>query len=175
MGNIAFRPMQFSEFRAYKPYPWRINKYSNFQWDCIPLPTGTEGENKTEVENLMMGISNQTQHSQIAWQFLKMLTYNQETQKKLFQYSQGISALKAITNSKEVEDILEEDMGEDTVVKVELLNKVMEHQAETYKFRTYTSVEHYIDQEIMELIQEDDGFDEDLLEIKREADKQLNE
>ncbi len=59
-GNIAFRPMTFSEFRTYKPYPWKINKYFDFKWDCIRLPSGPDGENKTQVDNLLMGINNQT-------------------------------------------------------------------------------------------------------------------
>ena len=65
-GNIAFRPMTFSEFRTYKPYPWKINKYFDFKWDCIRLPSGPDGENKTQVDNLLMGISNQTKQGDMA-------------------------------------------------------------------------------------------------------------
>ena len=106
MGKIAFRPMKFSEFRTYKPYPWKINKYFEFQWDCIRLPSGPDGKNETSMDHLLMGISSETKNGQMAWEFLKMLTYNQKTQQKLFQYSQGISPLKAVTDSEETEKIL---------------------------------------------------------------------
>ena len=56
-GNIAFRPVTFSEFRTYKPYPWRINKYFDFEWDCIPLPEGPNGKNLSETETMLMGIN----------------------------------------------------------------------------------------------------------------------
>ena len=93
-GNIAFRPMTFSEFRTYKPYPWKINKYFDFKLGCIRLPSGPDGENKTQVDNLLMGISNQTKQGDMAWQFLKKLCYETKTQQKIFQYRQGISPLK---------------------------------------------------------------------------------
>ena len=65
------------------------------KWDCIRLPSGPDGENKTQVDNLLMGISNQTKQGDMAWQFLKKLCYETKTQQKIFQYRQGISPLKA--------------------------------------------------------------------------------
>lgn len=175
MGKIAFRPMKFSEFRTYKPYPWKINKYFEFQWDCIRLPSGPDGKNETSMDHLLMGISSETKNGQMAWEFLKMLTYDQKTQQKLFQYSQGISPLKAVTDSEETEKILQEDMGEDTVVKVELLNEVMEQAVETQKFRKYDTVLQFLDNEIGSLMENDDNFDENILNIKGQADEMLNE
>lgn len=174
-GKIAFRPMKFSEFRTYKPYPWKINKYFEFQWDCIRLPQGPDGKNETSMDHLLMGISSETKHDQMAWEFLKMLTYNKDTQRKLFRYSQGVSPLKSVTNSEETERILREDMGEDTVVKVQLLNEVMGQAVETQKFRSYDTVLQFLDNEIDRLMEKDDNFDENILDIKGQADDMLNE
>ncbi len=33
-GNVAFMPLAFSEYRTYKTYPYKIKKYTSFQWDC---------------------------------------------------------------------------------------------------------------------------------------------
>lgn len=174
-GKIAFRPMKFSEFRTYKPYPWKINKYFDFQWDCIRLPQGPDGKNETSMDHLLMGISSDTKHDQMAWEFLKMLTYNKDTQRKLFRYSQGVSPLKSVTNSEETERILREDMGEDTVVKVQLLNEVMGQAVETQKFRSYDTILQFLDNEIDRLMEKDDNFDENILDIKGQADDMLNE
>ena len=174
-GKIAFRPMKFSEFRTYKPYPWKINKYFEFQWDCIRLPQGPDGKNETSMDHLLMGISSETKHDQMAWEFLKMLTYNKDTQRKLFRYSQGVSPLKSVTNSEETERILREDMGEDTVVKVQLLNEVMGQAVETQKFRSYDTVLLVLDNDIDRLMEKDDNFDENILDIKGQADDMLNE
>lgn len=174
-GKIAFRPMKFSEFRAYKPYPWKINKYFEFEWDCIRLPAGNEGENQSVVDHLLMGISSKTKHSRLAWKFLKKLSYQKEIQQKLFSYSKGVSVLKSVTNSKTAEKILVKDMGKDTGVKVKLLDEVMRQADETSKFRGYDTVIQYIDSEMNQIMLKDENFDEDILKIKRVADKMLNE
>ena len=127
------------------------------------------------MDHLLMGISSGTKHDQMAWEFLKMLTYNKDTQRKLFQYSQGVSPLKSVTNSEETERILREDMGEDTVVKVQLLNEVMGQAVETQKFRSYDTVLQFLDNEINRLMEKDDNFDENILDIKGQADDMLNE
>ena len=44
-GNVAFMPLSFAEYRTYKTYPYKIKKYSDFQWDCITLPAGSMGDN----------------------------------------------------------------------------------------------------------------------------------
>ena len=31
LGKAAFMPLAYSEYRTYKPYPWRIKKYSDFE------------------------------------------------------------------------------------------------------------------------------------------------
>ena len=103
-GNIAFRPVTFSEFRTYKPYPWRINKYFDFEWACIPLPEGPNGKNLSETETMLMGINARSEYGGLAWNFLKKLTYDEEVQQKIFQYSKGISPLKKVTNSEKTEE-----------------------------------------------------------------------
>lgn len=173
-GKIAFRPMKFSEFRAYKPYPWKINKYFEFEWDCIRLPAGVDGENQTNADHLLMGISNRTKHSRLAWEFLKKLSYQKETQQKLFSYSQGVSVLKSVTNSKKAEKILEEDMGKDTGVQVKLLDEVMRQAVAAPKFRGYDTILQYIDSEMYQIMLDDENFDEDILKIKKAVDKMLN-
>jgi len=174
-GKIAFRPMKFSEFRAYKPYPYKIKKYSNFQWDCIRLPAGPDGENMSYVDHLLIGISNRTKHEKQAWEFLKKLTYDTKTQKKLFRYSQGVSPLKNVTNSSDAEKILEENLGKDTGVKASLLNEILEDAAKTVQFQKYNDVIDYMDGEMLKLFMEDGDVDEEIPKLKRKIDKMLNE
>ena len=59
---------------------------------------------------MLMGISNHTDKEKLAWEFLKLLTYDEEIQMDLFRYSQGVSVLKSVTESKEAEEILQADM-----------------------------------------------------------------
>ena len=61
-GRVAFRPMLFSEYRSYEPYPWRIKRYSDFSWDCIPMPHGPAGSNSSELSTVLAGISSRSAH-----------------------------------------------------------------------------------------------------------------
>lgn len=174
-GQIAFRPMSFSEFRTYKPYPWKINKYFDFQWDCIPLPEGPDGENLSEAETLLMGINARSKNSVIAWNFLKKLTYDQEVQQKIFQYSKGLSALKEVTDSEQTEKFLKDSIGNDTSVQVSLLNEIMERAAKKEKFQQYDTIMDYMDGEILKLFLEEGDFDMNLLKLKKKIDRMLKE
>ena len=174
-GNIAFRPVTFSEFRTYKPYPWRINKYFDFEWDCIPLPEGPDGKNLSETETMLMGINARSEHGGLAWNFLKKLTYDEEVQQKIFQYSKGISPLKKVTDSEKTEEILKNSIGDDTTVQVSMLNQIMESAARKEKFQQYDTVIDYMDGEILRLFQEEGDFDMNLLHLKKKIDRMLKE
>ena len=57
----------------------------------------------------------------------KALTYDEEAQTEIFRNSQGASVLKAVTESKEMESIVQEDMEEtDTVISGSLLGRIIE-------------------------------------------------
>ena len=71
----------FAEYRTYKTYPYKIKRYANFQWDCITMPAGTKGDNLSQVETLLMGISSSTGEEELAWEFLKLLTYDEAESK----------------------------------------------------------------------------------------------
>lgn len=174
MGKVAFRPMEYSKFRTYKPYPWKINKYFEFEWDCIKLPQGEGKQYEANVDNLLMGISKETKNSQMAWEFLKMLTYNQQTQEKLFQYSYGVSPLKKVTHSSKTKEILEADMGNDTTVQIHLLDEVMKSASKRQQFRNYDEIMDYMDNEITRILMEEEGFDEEILKLKKNIDNMLN-
>ena len=62
-GKVAFRPFLFSDYRTYQPYPWRIKRYSDFLWDCIPMPHGPAGGNSSELSTVLAGISSRSAHT----------------------------------------------------------------------------------------------------------------
>lgn len=50
-GHVAFRPFLFSDYRTYQPYPWRIKRYSDFEWDCIQMPSGPSGAASSAIKS----------------------------------------------------------------------------------------------------------------------------
>ena len=149
IGRVAFMPMRFSDYRTYKMYPYKTIKYSDFQWDCITLPAGPEGGNVSQVSSLLMAISAQTQHEELAWDFLKTMVYDESIQFLLYQYSQGASALRSVTASHEAERMMQANSDDsEYAITSQLLNTVIESGVNTPNFPKYTQAFTLIKSEI---------------------------
>lgn len=167
-GKVAFMPLLFSDYRVYKTYPYKIKKYSDFKWDCITLPAGVAGENVSEVNTLLMGISGKTKKEKLAEEFLKLLTYDEAVQMDIFRYSKGVSVLKNVTGSKEAEMILREDMDEsENIIDNKLLSDVIEQGTITPKFQKYNEVIKLADSEADKIIEESKNIDNSLKILQR--------
>ena len=159
-GKVAFMPLTFAEYRTYKTYPYKIKKYTTFQWDCITFPAGPHGGNTSEVDALLIGISQWSDQQQLAWEFLKQLTCEYEMQMDIFRYSQGVSVLKDVTVSEEAAAIIQEDMDEgERVIDSRLLGSVIEEGIIAPRFQQYDQVITLADNEISKMLEEDKNID----------------
>ena len=175
-GNVAFMPLTFAEYRTYKTYPYKIKKYTQFQWDCITMPAGSAGENRSAVNTLVMGISNNTENEALAWEFLKLLTYDEEIQMDIFRYSQAVSVLKNVTESDEVAAILQEDMEKDEkIIDNKLLGEVVENGVVTARFPKYSEALAMADSEISRIISDGDNIDNSLRILQRQLNQYLRQ
>ena len=168
-GNVAFMPLSFAEYRTYKTYPYKIKKYSDFQWDCITLPAGSMGDNISRVDSLLIGISSESRQKDMAWEFLKMLTNDREIQMELFRYSQGASVLKEVTNSKEAEEILKKDTEKsDKIIDHNLLNQVIMNGRVVKEFPKYKEAMALAEGEVSKLYDSSTNVESALKESRRE-------
>ena len=152
-GNVAFMPLSFASYRTYKTYPYKIKKYSTFKWDCITLPAGEEGDNLSEVNTLLMGISKDSKHKELAWELLKLFTYDKNNQLDIFRHSQGASVLRNVTNSKEAEAILKEDTDvREKVINMALLDSVIENGIIVPNFTKYHETMIYAEGEVDKIL-----------------------
>lgn len=174
LGNVAFQTVLLSDYRAYKPYPWSIKKYSNFDWDCITLPKGPSGDNISELQTVLMGINARTRQKELAWKLLKMFTFDKDIQMEIFQYQSGASVMKEVTNSKEAMNLLNADMRDDSQINVELIHDIME-KAQTHKnYRKMDVAESLLSDGIREMIQENKNKDTSLVILQRNINNELN-
>lgn len=156
-GQVVFCPMSFSEYRAYKPYPWSVKKYSGFEWDCIPMPAGPDGSNVSQLDTLLIGMSKNSKYKDLAWEFLKELSFNEEAQKDIFRYSQGVSVLNTITDTKMIIDSLQDETPGGSDYDLGFFNSMMENAIPVKEFNGYEQAMALIDGEIKLLsINEDD-------------------
>ncbi len=175
-GRVAFMPLTFAEYRTYKTYPYKIRRYANFQWDCITMPAGKQGENLSQVDTLLMGISANTRKEKLAWEFLKLLTYDEKFQTDIFRYSQGASVLKAVTQSREMENILQEDMEKgDTVISGNLLGRVIEEGHIEPQFKRYEQALSLADSEINNILENEKSIDSSLKILQRTVNSYLQQ
>ena len=119
---------------------------------------GPQGDNVSELDTLLMGMAKTSQHKDLAWEFLKMLSYDETTQEDIFAYSQGVSVLKDITNSKTVSRYLQEDTPGESAFKLDFFNKTMEHAIPVNKFSDYDQAMSVADSEIRRLLSTDEDI-----------------
>lgn len=169
-GRVVFSPMTFANYRTYKPYPWRVKKYSTFEWDCVKMPSLLPNKNSSEISSLLIGISSRTSHSKESWDFLKMLTYDQESQSELFQYSQGVPSLKTVSYQSSQKNHIDENE-----IDLSLLNKVMETTAYHSRFKKYESALSLMNTRMKEILHNEEDLDIALMELQREINQYLNE
>ncbi len=137
VGRVAFQPLLYSEYRAYQPYPWRVKKYSAFQWDCVSMPAGPSGSNISELHTMMLGISSRTRHGDLAWEFCKLLSINEDVQRKLYTYSHGISPLPSVAEDPELLLQIHHDIPEGSGFSPEMIHRIMSNAVIAPRFDAY--------------------------------------
>ena len=138
VGRVAFCPLLYSEYRAYQPYPWRVKKYSAFQWDCVSMPAGPSGTNISELHTMMLGISSRTRHGDLAWDLCKLLSIDEEVQRKLYTQSHGISPLRAVAEDPELLLQIHHDIPEGSGFSPEMIHQIMSNAVVVPKFDAYS-------------------------------------
>ena len=138
------------------------------------MPLISSNDKGSEISSLLMGISSRSKNADIAWEFLKMLTYEKETQKDLYKYSQGISSLKSINKSEDIVCLLGKDNKENQI-NVNLLDEVMNKTLEHSRLKKYNQALNLIDIKINDMIRNKSDIDIGLLELQKDINKYLNE
>lgn len=153
LGNVAFQPMLFSEYRAYKPYPLSVKKYSGFEWSCIPMPAGPNGENISTLDTLLIAMNADTKKEGYAWDLMKILTCEPKIQAEIFRYSEGVSVLKEVTESEETLKRLLEDSGDGNRLNLQILSDAVEHAVVAPRFRKYEGAVAEVDRAVADIME----------------------
>lgn len=150
VGSVAFQPLLYSEYRAYQPYPWRVKKYSTFQWDCVSMPAGPSGSNISELHTMMLGISSRTRHGDLAWEFCKLLSINEEVQRKLYTSSHGISPLRAVAEDPQLLQQIHHDIPEGSGFSPDMIRRIMDNAVVVLRFDAYEQAMNMVESAIQE-------------------------
>lgn len=162
LGKVAFRPFSYSEYRAYQPYPWRVKKYTSFEWDGIQMPAGPNGDNVSELDTLLMGVSSHSDNKDMAWEFVSMCSSDEETQKGFYSYLRGVSPIKSVAENDSMVDAIMEDMPGERVFDENTIHSIMSKAVVMPRFAGYEQADNMVDK-VISLEIENDQFEENLL------------
>ena len=152
-GKVAFMPLTLAEYRTYKTYPYKIKKYSDFRWDCIPMPRGSAGDNKSRIDALNIAMSSRSMNKDLAWKFMKFLSSDEKVQKKIYEKTSSASVMPSIMESNMEEAILEDEENEsEWLVHSEMIGSTLKNGSAEMRFDAYEGAMSLADSEINRII-----------------------
>ena len=169
VGRVAFRPFTFAEYRTYKPYPWRIKKYTSFEWDCIKMPAGSSGGNISVMDTLLIGMSSRTRHADLAWSLLKKICYDEETQQLILKKSQALPVRRDVIISSEAQEIFSWDSTGTATITPADISDAMDAAIMPFKFKNYNAAMLYADSELTKIIDGDVPLNNALNKLQKEV------
>ena len=175
MGRVAFRPFTFAEYRTYKPYPWRIKKYSSFEWDCIKLPAGPSGDNVSSLQTMLMGVNANSRHKELAWQLLKDICYRPEIQQMMLTKTQGLPVRRDVVESKESQELFAANAPGCEEMDLRVVSEVMDKAVMRPKFKGYDEAMLMADTEIQKIIAGIVPFNNALNKLQKEINAYLQQ
>nr|WP_159591956.1 extracellular solute-binding protein [Streptococcus halichoeri] len=171
-GKVAFLPMTLAQYRTYQPYPYHVTKYSTFSWTCVEMPSAKARSNATQTSTTLYAMSSKTKHSQLAWQFLKLLCADKGVQQELFKSSQGASVLRSVMRSPKTQLILKDDNFGTAALTADTLTNMLTDALVQPKFKKYNDVIDKADYLLTRSLRHQ-SIDSDLADIQRQIEDAL--
>ncbi|MBR1580971.1 MAG: extracellular solute-binding protein [Selenomonadaceae bacterium] len=173
MGRVAFRPFSFAEYRTYKPYPWRIKKYTLFDWDCLKMPAGVSNGNTSTLDTLLVGMSARTNEPELAWSLLKALCYDKTTQEMILRKSQALPTRRDVVLSTEAQEIFQWNSTDNAAMTSTDISAAMDEAVMPPKFKGCADAMLYADSEITKIISGVISFSNALNRLQKEINARL--
>lgn len=173
-GQVAFCPMDYSTYRTYMPYPWRVKKFSSFAWDSIPLPKGPQGTNASTIDTFMVAMSSRSSHKQLVWELMKQLSSDEATQTEVAISSQGVSVLSKVMQNPQVMEELNCNTPGNSQLELSILDTVMRQGIAVRSTQSYEQSMQSVDAEIMTLLQNDQDIENRLILLEHQINAMLS-
>lgn len=139
-GKVLFSPFPYSSYRAYKYYPYSIQRFGDFKWQALNMPKGPKGKNASELKVLLIGMSKRSKNKKGVIELLAHLTASKESAYRILEYSQGLPALKDIITTKKADEILAHHITtSETPIDTNLLNRLIIDSVIVPRFRKHAA------------------------------------
>lgn len=172
-GKVAFMPLTLAEYRTYKPYPWHIKKYSDFDWDCVTLPRGPHGDNISKTNTLLMAMNSRTSHEKYAWELMKTFCYDREIQAEIYKYRGGGSVIREILEKQNEFLIVNQALPKDNSMNIGMIHTIMKSAISDYNFSNIQEVKDMVTKGIKDIVDNDRSSPIALKNLQREINQYL--
>ncbi len=170
-GRVGFKNFNFSEYKVYGTYPYRILKYENFEWDAIPLPAGPGGKSSSKLYTLQVGMSSRSHHKDAAFDFLKYLTSDEEFQQEIWNKTNTLPANRDVVNA--IYNSGDSNLKEMNLLSYPLLTSLIQNSYLDPDFKWYSSMDDFIGQRIFQIVVQDLDTEKGIKELKKDIEKIL--
>ncbi len=167
-GKVGFKSFSLAEFRAYKPYPYRIKKYSDFDWGAISFPRSEGNISKAKMYTVQWGMSSRSKEKDLAWEFIRFMTNDSRVQKMVWDYTYALP-----TNINVVDEIYADMDLSDSVLDPAFLKLVIDHSVVEPTFKEYNRIREVMDIRIKVNILEGRSSQEILRNIRGDVDETI--
>ncbi len=139
-GRVLFSPYPYSSYRAYRYYPYSLQRFGDFEWRALPPPRGPKGKNAVELRVLLVGMSRRSPRKESAWTLLKHLTTDEEAAYRILEYSQGLPARRGPLTSGRAGTILARHIsGGEQPLDAAMLDRVVSDSIVVPRFRKHAA------------------------------------
>ena len=139
-GNVLFAPFRYSSYRAYRYYPYSIQRFGNFEWRALPMPRGPNGRNAVELKVLLIGMSRRSPRKAAAWEVLKHLTTDEEAAYRILANSQGLPARRDALFTDRAGEIMRRHIsGTEEPLNPAMLDRVVRDSIVVPRFRKHAA------------------------------------
>ena len=114
------------------------------------MPAGASGSNISEIHTMMLGISSRTRHKELAWELCKLLSIDEDLQRKLYTQSHGISPLPVVAEDPELLAQIHHDSPEGSGFSPEMIHQIMSNAVVVPQFSAHSQAMNMVDNAIQE-------------------------
>ncbi len=167
-GLVGFKTFSLAEFRAYKPYPYKVKKYSNFIWEPISFP-GVDHDNSIgKLYTVQWGMSSRSKNKDLAWEFIEFMSNDDKVQHMVWDYTYALPTKVCVTNQAFSQD---EVLSE--VLDPDFLELVIDQSVVEPTFKKHKKLIEAMDIRIKVSIMEGKSIQEIIQRVRQEADSIL--
>ena len=164
-GRVGFKTFNLSEFRVYGSYPYRILRYDDFDWKAIPFPHGPHGSSKSKLYTVQLGMSSRSKHKDVAFEFLRFISSDQEFQYQIWEYSNMLPVNREAFDRIYHSGIMQRD-GMRSLDR-EFIESVIADSYIDPDFKKYPVIDDYITQRIFKIIAQDEDISTGIVDLRQ--------